>query len=178
MEELLNANARAILDVVRATQNHPTALEVYERVRLLRPRIGLATVYRILHQLSEQGLINELGQNAECNRYDGRTGRHDHAICTTCGTLLDIPIEISLSSEVLQAAAQAAGCASPGPQPPRRTARPASPPPGTSTRPPGAPGPASPTEHHHRNVAAAWHHYSRTPRKSRQSRNVTTGGAV
>ncbi len=109
MEELLNANARAILDVVRATQNHPTALEVYERVRLLRPRIGLATVYRILHQLSEQGLINELGQNAECNRYDGRTGRHDHAICTTCGTLLDIPIEISLSSEVLQAAAQAAG---------------------------------------------------------------------
>lgn len=109
MEELLNANARAILDVVRTTENHPTALEVYERVRLLRPRIGLATVYRILHQLSEQGLIKELGQNAGCNRYDGRTGRHDHAICTTCGALLDIPMEISLSREVLQTAAQAAG---------------------------------------------------------------------
>jgi Fe2+ or Zn2+ uptake regulation protein len=109
MEDLLNANARAILDVVRATQNHPTALEVYERVRLMRPRIGLATVYRILHQLSEQGLIKELGQNAGRNRYDGRTGRHGYAVYTTCGALLDIPMEISLSREVLQTAAQAAG---------------------------------------------------------------------
>ena len=49
------------------------------------------------------------------------------------------------------AAAQAAGCASPGPRPPRRAAGPASPVPGTSTRPPGAPGPASATEHHQRN---------------------------
>ena len=109
IEDLLNANARAILDVVQAMQNHPTALEVYEQVRQQRPRIGLATVYRILHQLSEQGLIKELGQNAACNRYDGRTGRHDHAICTTCGTLLDIPMEISFSNEVLQTAALAAG---------------------------------------------------------------------
>ena len=109
IEDLLNANARAILDVVQATQNHPTALEVYEQVRQQRPRIGLATVYRILHQLSEQGLLKELGQNAACNRYDGRTGRHDHAICTTCGALLDIPMEISLSREVLQTAAQGAG---------------------------------------------------------------------
>ena len=109
MEELLNANARAVLDVVRATEKHPTALEVYEQVRRQRPRIGLATVYRILHQLSEQGLIKALGQNVECNRYDGRTSRHDHAVCTTCGALLDIPVEISLSGEVLQAAAQAAG---------------------------------------------------------------------
>jgi hypothetical protein len=41
------------------------------------------------------------------------------------------------------AAAQAAGCASPGHRPPRRTAVPASPAPGTSTPPPGVPGPAS-----------------------------------
>jgi len=109
MEETLHANARAVLDVVRATKNHPTALEVYECVRLQRPRIGLATVYRILHQLTEQGIIKELGHNTECNRYDARTTRHDHAICTTCGALLDIPLDIHLSSEILQAAALAAG---------------------------------------------------------------------
>jgi hypothetical protein len=33
MEETLNTNARAILDVLRASEKHPTALEVYEEVR-------------------------------------------------------------------------------------------------------------------------------------------------
>ena len=109
MEDTLNTNARAVLDVLRASDKHPTALEVYEEVRRVRPRIGLATVYRILHQLTGQGLIKELGRNDESCRYDGRTNRHDHAICTVCGALLDIPVEIRLPGEVLQAAAQAAG---------------------------------------------------------------------
>src|SRR5205814_1588340 len=111
MEQLLNINARAILDVVRTSHNHPTALEVYESVRRARPRIGLATVYRILHQLTEQGLIKELGQDVECSRYDANTHRHDHAICTECGALLDIPLNIQLSNEALQGAAQADGLA-------------------------------------------------------------------
>src|SRR5713226_4458902 len=109
MKETLNENARAILDVLRMTDQHPTALEVYETVRLSRPRIGMATVYRILHQLTEQGLIRELGQNVECCRYDARTDRHDHAVCTQCGVLLDIPVDIHLPDDVLQASAQAAG---------------------------------------------------------------------
>jgi|SRR5947209_2499608 Fe2+ or Zn2+ uptake regulation protein len=109
-ETTLNTNARAILDVLQATDKHPTALEVYETVRCIRPRIGLATVYRILHQLSEQGMISALGRDAEC-RYDARTHRHDHAICTRCGALFDVPIEIRLSSETLRAAACAAGIA-------------------------------------------------------------------
>lgn len=45
----------------------------------------------------------------ECSRYDARTLRHDHAICTVCGALLDIPVEIGVSNEPLQAAARAAG---------------------------------------------------------------------
>ena len=57
MKETMNANARAVLEAVRAGENHPTAQGVYEAVRSVRPQIGLATVYRILHQLAEQGLI-------------------------------------------------------------------------------------------------------------------------
>lgn len=108
-ETTLNENARAVLGVLREASNHPTALEVYEQVRVLRPRIGMATVYRILHQLSELGLIRELGRDAESCRYDARTVRHDHAICTVCGALLDIPEEIALPQEALLKAAQAAG---------------------------------------------------------------------
>ncbi len=109
MEEILNTNARAVLEVLRASQRHPTAFDVYEAVRLRRPRIGLATVYRILHQLTEQGLIKELAYGSGCSRYDACTRRHDHAFCMGCGALLDIPQDIQLSTRVLQVAAHSTG---------------------------------------------------------------------
>ncbi len=109
MQDTLHTNARAVLDMLRAAKNHPTALDVYEVVRRTRPRIGLATVYRILHQLTQQGLIKELGQRDDCMRYDAQTQRHDHAVCTECGALLDIPMNVGLPGELLQAAAETAG---------------------------------------------------------------------
>ncbi len=109
MQDTLNTNARAVLDVLRASPNHPTALDVYETVRSTRPCIGLATVYRILRQLTEQGLIKELEYGSGCSRYDARTCRHDHAICTECGNLLDIPKDVQLSTKALEVAAQSAG---------------------------------------------------------------------
>ena len=109
MKEKLNSNAQAVLDIVWATENHPTALEVYEAVKRVRPRMGLASVYRILHHLVEQEYIKEVGRGEERSRYDGNVSRHDHAVCTTCGALLDVPVEITVPEEILQAAAQATG---------------------------------------------------------------------
>jgi Fe2+ or Zn2+ uptake regulation protein len=105
MEEILNTNALAVLEVLRASQRHPTAFDVYGAVRLTRPRIGLATIYRILHQLTEQGLIKELAYGSGCSRYDACIRRHDHAFCTECGALLDIPQDVQLSTRALQVAA-------------------------------------------------------------------------
>lgn len=109
MEDLLNANARAVLEMLRASARHPTAQEVYDEVRHTRPRIGLATVYRILHQLAEQGAIKVWGYGSESARYDACTHRHDHAICTQCGTLIDVPMEIEMSREALEKAACVTG---------------------------------------------------------------------
>ena len=109
MKEKLNANAQAVLENVRSTENHPTALEVYEAVKRVRLSIGLASVYRILHYLVEQEYIRELDIGNESSRYDGRTSRHDHAICRSCGMLLDVPVELILSQQALQDAAQATG---------------------------------------------------------------------
>ena len=109
MKEKLNSNAQAVLDIVWATENHPTALEVYEAVKRVRPRMGLASVYRILHHLVEQEYIKGIGRGEERSRYDGNVSRHDHAVCTTCGALLDVPVEITVPEEILQAAAQATG---------------------------------------------------------------------
>ena len=103
MTKTPTSNAQAILEIVRAADNHPTAQEIYEAVRHTRPHIGLASVYRILRALVEQGEIKELGASEESHRYDGHLARHDHAVCTNCGALIDLP------REHLWAAARTAG---------------------------------------------------------------------
>lgn len=109
MRDKLNANGQAVLDVVRAAHNHPTAIEIFDEVKDVRPGIGLASVYRILHHLVRQGKIRELKSNDDSSRYDGHVQRHDHAVCTQCGALLDIPMAIPLTQDILKAAAQATG---------------------------------------------------------------------
>jgi Fe2+ or Zn2+ uptake regulation protein len=108
-KEKLNTNGQAVLDVVRSVDTHPTALEIYERVKRVRPRIGLASVYRILGYLVEQGYIKEISYGDASSRYDGRTKRHDHGVCTVCGALLDLPTDVDLSQQTLQNAAHVAG---------------------------------------------------------------------
>ncbi len=110
MRETLNSNARAVLDVVQASREHPTAQDIYDEVKHTRPNIGLASVYRILHALTEQGMIREIERSEE-SRYDGQVARHDHAVCTECGALIDLPTDIIVTQEHLQAVAQAAGIA-------------------------------------------------------------------
>lgn len=111
MKEKLNNNSHAVLEFVQSTDCHPTAQEIYEAVRDVRPRIGLATIYRILRQLVEQGYIKEIGAREEGSRYDGHISRHDHAVCTLCGALLDVPGEVAIAAEVLEAAARSTGMA-------------------------------------------------------------------
>lgn len=109
MTKTITNNTQAILEIVRAADNHPTALEIYEAVRGARPHIGLASVYRILRTLVEQREIKEIGASEESRRYDGNLLRHDHAVCTACGALIDLPAEIVLPQEHLRAMARTAG---------------------------------------------------------------------
>jgi Fe2+ or Zn2+ uptake regulation protein len=109
MKGTLNTNAQAVLDVVKGAYNHPTASDVYEAVRERRPHMGLASVYRILHMLVEQGRIKEVRNNDETCRYDARIDRHDHAVCTKCGQLIDMPVEVSIPQDILVSAAKSAG---------------------------------------------------------------------
>ena len=84
---------RIILDVVRATDAHPTAAFVYQRVRRRLPRVSLATVYRNLRMLAAEGFLAERADEAG-TRFDGNTGRHDHFTCLTCGRIYDVPAPV------------------------------------------------------------------------------------
>jgi Fe2+ or Zn2+ uptake regulation protein len=63
---------------------HPTADDLYERVRKKLPRISLATVYRNLEILSEAGLIKKLEISGRKKRFDCDPAEHNHISCTKC----------------------------------------------------------------------------------------------
>jgi Fe2+ or Zn2+ uptake regulation protein len=86
----LTAPRALILDAVRATDAHPSAADVYRRVRRRLPRVSLATVYRNLRMLAAEGLLRERAYGGGL-RFDGNTAAHDHFTCVRCGRIFDVP---------------------------------------------------------------------------------------
>ncbi|MGE3465469.1 MAG: Fur family transcriptional regulator [Pyrinomonadaceae bacterium] len=79
-----------VLRVIRDSHLHLTASEVFDGAKALLPGISFATVYNSLRFLKEAGHIAEIHFGNGASRFDRTTHRHDHAICTSCGTLVDI----------------------------------------------------------------------------------------
>jgi Fe2+ or Zn2+ uptake regulation protein len=90
------AQRALVHEIVTTSEEHLTAAEVFERVRARDPKVGYGTVYRSLHLLVEHGLIQELTFADQSSRYDGRTDRHDHVHCNTCGVIMDVEVPMAL----------------------------------------------------------------------------------
>lgn len=88
-----------VLEIVRATMEHPTAEWVHRLARRRLPRISLATVYRNLKRLADDGMIREIHTGGHPARYDGNTGRHYHIRCLGCGRVNDLPISVDTHIE-------------------------------------------------------------------------------
>jgi Fe2+ or Zn2+ uptake regulation protein len=79
-----------VFQALQGDPTHPFADEIYRRVRKQLPRISLATVYRNLHRLVEEGKIRTVRLDERVVRYDPETSDHDHFICERCGRVIDL----------------------------------------------------------------------------------------
>jgi Fe2+ or Zn2+ uptake regulation protein len=92
----LTPQRRAVLEVLRESTDHPTAADVYERVRAQTPGVGAATIYRSLALLVGSGAALELNLGAgAASRYDANTNRHDHLVCEVCSRAVDVDSPLS-----------------------------------------------------------------------------------
>jgi Fur family transcriptional regulator, peroxide stress response regulator len=83
----------AVFQALQGDPTHPFADEIYRRVRKKLPRISLATVYRNLQRLAEDGKIRTVLLGERVARYDPETSDHDHFICERCGRVIDLFLE-------------------------------------------------------------------------------------
>ena len=93
----------AILEVLRATDTHPSAEMVHEMLQKEHPDISLATVYRNLALFKSQGIIQSVATVRGIERFDANTDPHVHFICSGCDAVIDlhqIQVPEALSSSV------------------------------------------------------------------------------
>ncbi|HYH87484.1 MAG TPA: transcriptional repressor [Pyrinomonadaceae bacterium] len=100
----LTPQRRAVFDVVADSDEHLTAGEIFEAARRRLPSISFATVYNSLKYLKEAGLLREITFGKGSSRYDRETARHDHAVCSRCGKLVDF--DLAETPQLVRAAAR------------------------------------------------------------------------
>jgi Fe2+ or Zn2+ uptake regulation protein len=91
MKQRATRQLGAIYDVLAGCTDHPSAEQVFQRVRRVLPRVSLGTVYRNLDKLREQGRLRMVRLAGGEARYDAMTDDHDHFVCEHCGGVQDLP---------------------------------------------------------------------------------------
>lgn len=80
-----------ILELMQGPENqHISAEDLYKKLLDLGEEIGLATVYRVLNQFDDAGIVTrhhfEGGKSVfELSRMD----HHDHLVCLNCGKVIE-----------------------------------------------------------------------------------------
>ena len=93
IDELKNTGLKAtlprlkILELFQSGELRPmTAEDVFRVLLLEHSDIGLATVYRVLTQFEQAGILSRSHFESGKSVYELNEGRHhDHFVCTSCG---------------------------------------------------------------------------------------------
>ena len=86
----VTAQRRAVLEALVAREDHPTADQLFEVVRMRLPDISRTTVYRVLETLVRVGAVQRVSHLGSAVRYDAFTEPHHHLVCVRCERLLDV----------------------------------------------------------------------------------------
>ncbi|WP_103581988.1 Fur family transcriptional regulator [Campylobacter concisus] len=69
---------------------HPTIDELYDEILKENPSVSLATVYKNLNTLKDEGLVVEVNIVNQKARYDIYEHPHIHVVCENCGSVEDM----------------------------------------------------------------------------------------
>jgi Fur family peroxide stress response transcriptional regulator len=88
----VTAQRLAVYRVLAEDASHPTAEQVYARLRPGIPSLSPATVYRVLESLEREGLIRRVSSTDGVGRFDANLDAHQHVVCRRCGRMTDLDV--------------------------------------------------------------------------------------
>ncbi|QUI23911.1 transcriptional repressor [Vallitalea pronyensis] len=91
----LTVQRQTVLDaMLKNTDKHLSAEEIFEKVKEINPHIGMATVYRTIQLFEKIGIIHQIFLNDGMMRYHmvnpDEKHEHHHLICEICGDVIDV----------------------------------------------------------------------------------------
>ena len=96
-----------LVRLIAASDGHPSASQLYTKIKRQFPTISHATVYKTLALLKEMNQVLEIDLHND-SHYDGnRPQPHPHLICIKCNKIIDG--EVSLDQESLRRLEQTSG---------------------------------------------------------------------
>jgi Fur family peroxide stress response transcriptional regulator len=85
-----------VLKVILEKRDHPTADEIFARVKSAMPTISLATVYNCLETLVSCGLVRQVNLERAPTRYCPNLHEHAHFHDETTGQIHDVDLPADL----------------------------------------------------------------------------------
>jgi Fur family ferric uptake transcriptional regulator len=87
---------RLLLELLRHSEGHLDAEELYRIAKVWEPRISLSTVYRNLSLFKKLGLVDERHFTEAHHHYEVKQkGEHHHLICLNCGRVAEFEYHLS-----------------------------------------------------------------------------------
>ena len=81
-----------IVKILSESKNHPTAADIYNKVKMVYPMVSLNTIYKNLTMLASMREVKEIKTLQNAVHFDGDISSHGHVICENCGKITDIGI--------------------------------------------------------------------------------------
>ena len=79
-----------IFKILEDNTSHPSAEDVFKRVKKIYPTVSFTTIYKTLETLRDLGEVQELIIDEDRKHYDPNTDTHHHVICSNCKKILDV----------------------------------------------------------------------------------------
>jgi Fur family ferric uptake transcriptional regulator len=91
---------KMVFDAVQNHMDHPSADQIYRKLRDEDPKISRGTVYRNLNLLAENGEVRHVDMPG-VDRFDWRTEPHYHVLCKGCGRISDATLSYQKELDAL-----------------------------------------------------------------------------
>lgn len=88
----LTRQRREVYDALLHTTDHPSAVQVFLRVKERMPSISLATVYNCLETLVQHSLVRQVNLDRGASRFCANQHQHGHFFCAGCGRVEDVDL--------------------------------------------------------------------------------------
>lgn len=79
----------AIFEAIDKLNNHPTADNIIEYIKVNHPNISIGTVYKVLDSLVGNNLLRKVKTDKDIMRYDAVLSNHHHLYCSKTDRIED-----------------------------------------------------------------------------------------